>query len=74
VTYSSDVCICFSEVLEDALGCFKSKELVELQECDLGVLNVNGAPSEPPEPAVARGRMRPFCESISTGKKEVLAV
>jgi hypothetical protein len=62
MTYSSDVYICFSALLEE-VSCFKfTKELTELKEADLGLLK------EPSEEAVARGMKSPNTGSVLTRK------
>jgi hypothetical protein len=68
VTYSSDVCIRFSDVLQELLAGVDMKDLVELSNSDLSILNLAGAPIEPPKQAVARGKKKSFSDSISRGK------
>jgi hypothetical protein len=52
VTYDSDVCICFSGVLQEVESSFEYADLVELKEADVSFLN------EPREEAAARVRNR----------------
>jgi nucleoside phosphorylase len=62
VTYSSDVCICFSALLEEVVSYFTfTKELTELKESDLDLLNE-------PQEAVARGMKSPNAGPVLTGK------
>jgi hypothetical protein len=68
VTYSSDVCICFSDILEELLAGVDMKDLVELRNLDLSILNLDGPPTEPLKQAIARGKKKSFSDSISTGK------
>jgi hypothetical protein len=62
VTYNSDVCICFSGVLQEVESSFEFTDLIELEEADVSFLN------EPQEETMARDRKRPYSELVSTGK------
>jgi hypothetical protein len=60
--------VSFSDILEELLAGVDIKDLVELSNSDLSILNSDGAPNEPPKQAVARGKEKLFSDSISTGK------